>query len=443
MIESGKIPPQARDMERAVLGAVLMEQEAIGKAINLLHDECFYVPSHQLIWKAITELYHSNLPIDALTICEQLKKNGNLESAGGVLFIAELTNHIGSAANIETHAYVVKECYLKRKFISMCSHGLSAMYEDTTDFFDGFDKLLSDAEGINRELNRIQQTNFADVVAERISELKDAGETKTYKTGVTSQLDALDKQTMGFQPSDLIIVAGRPAMGKTAFAIDLMRHQASKNIPIGFFSLEMATKQIVDRMFASESEVPLKQIRRGGMNHYDWNKIDKATSKLSSYPIYICDNGGLSINDIVSISKQWKIKFGIQIIYLDYLQLCSGTFKKNGNREQEISEISRRLKQLAKELHVPVVALSQLSRACESRADKRPMLSDLRESGAIEQDADMVIFPWREEYYNPMAEKGVCELIIDKYRNGSTGKVFCHFNPETQKFSNADVSPFN
>lgn len=442
MSEYGKIPPQNREMEEAIIGAVMLDNEAIGKATLIVNEDCFYVDANRIIWGAITLLYHSNEPIDLLTVVQQLKKIGKLEEVGGAHRIVQITNTIGSAANIESHCYTVKEAYLKRRLIQISTQAAKDMYEDTTDFFTGFDKMLTEIELINRELNRINQVSFADIVLERISELKEASDSKTYKTGITTQIDLLDAQTMGFQSSDLIIIAGRPAMGKTAIVIDFMRHQASKGIPVGFFSLEMGSKQIVDRMFSADSEVGLKQIRRGGMSGQDWVKVDNATNRLVEYPIWICDKGGLSINDIVGTAKQWKLKHDIQILYLDYLQLCSGTFKKNGNREQEISEISRRLKQLAKELNIPVIALSQLSRTCESRADKRPMLSDLRESGAIEQDADMVIFPFREEYYNDNAEKGLCELIIAKYRNGEVGKIMCKFNPDIQKFSNYSNTPF-
>jgi len=442
MSEYGKLPPQNREMEEAIIGAVMLDNEAIGKATLIINEDCFYVESNKIIWSAITLLYHSNEPIDLLTVTQQLKKIGKLDEVGGPFRIAQITNTIGGAAHIESHCYTVKEAYLKRRLIQLANQTEKEMYEDTTDFFTGFDKMLTEIELINRELNRINQISFADIVLDRISELKEAGDSKTYKTGITTQIDLLDAQTMGFQSSDLIIIAGRPAMGKTAIAIDFMRHQASKGVPVGFFSLEMGNKQIVDRMFSADSEVGLKQIRRGGMSGADWVKVDNATNRLVEYPIWICDKGGLSINDIVSIAKQWKLKHGIEILYLDYLQLCSGTFKKNGNREQEISEISRRLKQLAKELDIPVIALSQLSRTCETRADKRPMLSDLRESGAIEQDADMVIFPFREEYYNDNAEKGLCELIIAKYRNGEVGKIMCRFNPDIQKFSNLQNIPF-
>lgn len=434
-MEIGKIPPQSKNMETAVIGAVLIEKDAIHIAINILHEECFYVDAHLRIWKAITALHHANSPIDLLTVVEELKKSGDLDTVGGPLYISQLSNCIGSAANIETHAYVVKECYLKRKIIQCCSSSIKEMYDDTTDFFTEFDKLTSEIAAIHLELNRIQNISFADSVAEKVAQLKQAGESKTYKTGVATHIDSFDKQTMGFQPTDLIIVAARPAMGKTALIIDLMRNQAERGIPAGFFSLEMGIGQLVERMLSADSGVDLKQIRKGGMHLSDWQKVDSSTNTLIGLPLYICDKGGLSINDVVSISKNWKLKHNIQILYLDYIQLCAGTFKKNGNREQEISEISRRLKQLAKELNIPVIALSQLSRAVELRGNKRPMLSDLRESGSIEQDADMVIFPYREVYYNENYDKpDECELIIAKYRNGATGKVTVSFTPSNQRF---------
>ncbi len=438
----GKVPPHNKDMEVAVLGAILLESDAFQKAAAILHAECFYFDKHAIVWNAMSDLDREGSPIDSLTVVQKIMKAGKLELVGGVLFVAQLTNTIASAGHIEPHAFVIKECYLKRKLIHISSIAMNKMYDETEDFFDGFNAMLTEAESINREINKMQEVTFADSVYDTITELKKASEDKTYKTGITTQLDDFDRQTMGFQSSDLIIVAARPAMGKTALIVDFMRHQASMGIPVGMFSLEMETKQLIQRMFASETGIPLKQIRRAGLTAIDWSIMDSATNKVHDYPLYICDKGSLSITDIVSIAKGWKLKHGIKILYIDYVQLISGTAKKNGNREQEVSDISRRLKLLAKDLKIPVVALSQLSRNCESRSDKRPMLSDLRESGALEQDPDMVVFPYRDEYYNDGAEKGVCELIIAKYRNGATGMVLCNFNTETQKFSNRQDDPF-
>jgi len=433
----GKLPPQARELEEAIISAIILEGESIWKANAIISPDCFYVNANQLVYSAMVELYQKNEPIDLLTVSEHLKSKGKLDEVGGAYYIVQISNNsgIGSAANIEAYCYVVKELYLKRKLISIGAEITKAMYDNSTDFFEEFSKFVTQIDSINSEINRLNTATFHDMVANRVHELKEAGDSKTYKTGVTTQLDSLDRHTMGFQNTDLIIIAARPAMGKTALIIDFMKDQASRNIPVGFLSLEMSSAQIIDRMLSNESKINLKQVRKGGMTHQEWQRVDNATLRMMDMPIYLCDKGGLSISEIIGIAKQWKLKHGIEILYIDYLQLVSGTGKKNGSREQEVSEISRRLKQLAKELNIPVIALSQLSRAVEARSDKRPMLSDLRESGAIEQDADMIIFPFREEYYNDSAERGLCELIIAKYRNGETGKILCSFNGEIQKFT--------
>jgi len=435
-MEQMKLPPQAIELESAVLSSVMLDKNAIVRVLPILHTDCFYDPKNQIIWNACIELYRENDPIDIYTVAERLKKTGNLEKAGGAIGVAKVSNSVNSTESVEPYAYGIKECYLKRRLIDISTRVREEMYSETQDFFKGFDNMLNELDSINTELNRINQVSFGESLYETISEIKKAAEDKTYSTGIKSGLSALDRQTMGFQPTDLVIIAARPAMGKTALITQFMSNQAESGVKVGFFSLEMSQDQINKRMLASETNVDLKQIRRGGMHREEWQKIDAAFQKMHTYPIQVCDRGGLSINDVVGIAKNWKLKHGIDIIYLDYIQLCSGTPKKNGNREQEISEVSRRLKQLAKEIRVPVVALSQLSRSCESRADKRPMLSDLRESGAIEQDADMVIFPYRDEYYNPQTETpGETELIIAKYRNGETGTVTCKFNGATQQFT--------
>lgn len=436
-VDYGKLPPQAIELEDAILGAILLESTAMNEVANILHERCFYKSANIDIWIAAKTIYNEQGQIDILTVYEKIKNNGNPFGIEPV-YLSELIGKVGSSAHIEEHALIIKEKYLQRRLIGIQQESIKNLYEGA-DFFEEFDKLINEITDITGEINRIQQKAFADTVLERVAEIRKAGTDHTYRTGVRCFLECLDRQTMGFQRTDLIIVAARPSMGKTALAIDLCRKQIKNNIPVGFFSLEMSTEQIVDRMLAGESQIDMRQISRGGMNQYDWQKIDTATTSLIEYPMFVCDKGGLTINEIVGIAKNWKIKNKIEILYVDYLQLISSTEKKNGNREQEVSNISRRLKQLAKELHIPVVALSQLSRACEARTDKRPELSDLRESGSIEQDADMVIFPFREEYYNEGAEKGLCELNIKKYRNGKVGLVKSHFNLETQTFTDYEV----
>lgn len=429
-----RVAPQAIELEVATLGAILIERDAIQDVSNILNGDCFYLEKHQKIWHAVISLYHEQSPIDMLTVCEQLKSLGEYEMVGGAAYIASLTNSIGSAANAETHAYLLKEKYLRRKLISIQMRVIRDLYDDATDVISTFDGLMTSLDCLTNEITRIQHADFADEVISRIEELKLASSTN-YKTGIVSHIDALDRQTMGFQPTDLIIIAARPSMGKTAFAIDCARKQVRDDIPVGFFSLEMSSRQIIDRIIAAEMSIDLKNVRKGGLTKNRWTELDSATNRLIGYPLYVCQKGGISINDLCVVAKQWKVKHQIKALYIDYLQLIVGSKdKRYGNREQEVSEISRRLKQLAKDLDIPVIALAQLSRKCEERTDKRPMLSDLRESGSIENDADLIIFPFREEYYNDNAEKGSCELIVAKYRNGQTGMIKCRFEAEYQRF---------
>lgn len=434
MIE-GKLMPQARDLEEAVLGAVMIESEVITTLLDTITTEkIFYVPTHQLIWKAISTLYVQSKPIDIITVTDMVKfQNGSADA----YYITSLSNKIGSAANTEYHAMILKQFYLRRKLIEVSMETAQKSYLDDEDVFLIYDMLLSQLNALNTELARFSEKGFNNVVLSTVEKMKEAGKNKSYITGVSTHLNSLDRVTMGWQKQDLIIIAGRPSMGKTAFAIDIARKQAKNGGSIGIFSLEMSENQLTERILSAETLIPLGQIRSGGLKKDEWSKLDSYVLEIQNYKLHICDKGGLSINDICSISKNWKLKHNIEAIYIDYLQLITNNGGKNGNREQEISGISRRLKQLAKELNVPVICLSQLSRSCESRQDKRPMLSDLRESGAIEQDADMVIFPFREEYYNDQAEKGRTELIIAKHRNGKTGMVDCFFNADCQKFSDS------
>jgi replicative DNA helicase len=383
-------------------------------------------------------LYSANQPIDSFTVCEKLKSNGKLEEVGGVMVIVGMCSMIGSSANIESHCLILKEKYIARKLIQVQSKAISDLYTDETDVFEVMSNLLTELDKINGEVNKLTTVSFSEKVAQRLHDLKQAAE-NGYKSGLSSGYDSLDRQTLGFQKSDLIILAARPAMGKTALAVDMARRQASEGHSVGIMSLEMSTEQLIDRIFAAETEIELQTIRKGGLKKDEWTRLDTTTVRLMGYPIYVCDRGGLNINDIISLGKQWKLKYDIEILYVDYLQLISGSGNVRGaNREQEMSEVSRRLKGLAKELNIPVVALSQLSRKCEERGDKRPLLSDLRESGAIEQDADMVIFPFCPSYYDDNADAELCEVDIAKYRNGKVGMIELRFMKAIQKFTDND-----
>lgn len=436
-MREAKAIPNDLELEKAILGAILLESDAINQVAGIItSDKFFYNDRNAKIWSAIKSLFCKSQPIDSVTVFDSLKQIHPKYAKELAIYITSLTNGIGSSAHIETHALILKENYLRRRLIEITSVKQQESYNESNDVFTVYDSVLNELNQLNDEINRAQHKSFRDIFDDKVAHLKEAANNHSYLTGISTGLNDFDRVTLGFQPTDLIIIAGRPSMGKTAFAIDIARKQAKEQYPVAVFSLEMSASQLMDRLIAAETKLPLKNVRKGGLKFNEWQQFDVASEHLRNLPIEICDKGGLSINEICAISKNWKIKYSIQAIYIDYLQLITGTQAKGVNREQEISQISRRLKQLAKELRVPVVCLSQLSRACESRNDKRPMLSDLRESGAIEQDADMVVFPFREEYYNESATPGLTELIIAKNRNGEVGKVECFFNAECQTFLN-------
>lgn len=435
MIEQ-KIQPQALEIEKAVLGAILLDKDAMQVVNPILHEKCFYSQANSEIWATMHLLYISLMPIDLITVKAELEKRGLFETIGGISYLLELTNDINDSSNIETYALIVKEKYIARCLITLQSKSVKELYEPTCEVFGQIESIMTELNRINTEINKLSHISFADKVATRLQDLKEAA-TNGYRTGVESGLNDLDRQTLGFQPSDLVIIAARPAMGKTALAVDMARRQAKGGKMVGIFSLEMSTEQLIDRIFSAETEIELQQIRRGGLQKQQWQRLDETSITIMGYPMFVSDRSGVTINDITSISKQWKLRHGLDIIYIDYLQLITGSGNvKGANREQEISEISRRLKILAKDLNIPVIALSQLSRKCEERADKRPMLSDLRESGAIEQDADMVIFPFCPSYYDETQDDELCEIDIAKYRNGKTGMIEVKFQKSIQKFSN-------
>jgi replicative DNA helicase len=435
-----KVPPQDIAIEKEVLGAILLQPSHIINVSNIISSDCFYLNQNKAIWDSIMSLFRKNKPVDAITVLNELKSTSN-DFAGSAVYLVGLSNDSMSGSNVEAHAHILKEKYLRRRLIDMQIRSVSLLYEDGVDVFDELNKIMGEIDAINSEISRMSQVTFYDAVASRVLELQEASK-HNYKTGVVSGLSDIDRVTLGFQPSDLIILAGRPAMGKTALAVDMAKNQSKFGIPVGIFSLEMSINQLIDRILSSETEVDLGTIRKGGMNAQQWQRMNETTLRVMEYPMFVCDKGGLNINDIVTIAKGWKLKHNIGIIYIDYLQLISGSGQKGQNREQEVSDISRKLKALAKELNIPIIALSQLSRKCEERTDKRPMLSDLRESGAIEQDADMVIFPFCPSYYDENAERDLCEIIVAKYRNGKTGMVQIRFQKDIQKFSNLIKGPY-
>lgn len=454
----GKVPPQARDLEEAVLGAIMLEKDAFDAVIEVLKPECFYVDAHQRIFRAMQSLANKSQPIDILTVVEELKTREELEMIGGPYYVTKLTNAVVSAANIESHARIILQKFIQRELIRISGEIISDAYEDSTDVFE----LLDDAEGKLFEITnshlRSSIQPIDSVLVNTIQRIEDLRHRNEDVTGVPSSFKNLDKITYGWQNSDLIILAARPAVGKTAFALNLARNaamNATKPTPVAFFSLEMSASQLVQRILAAESEIMLEKIARGKMEEHEMKQLyTKGIQRLSQAPLFIDDTAALNIFELRAKARKLKNKHNVGMIIIDYLQLMSGTGdNRNGNREQEISNISRNLKGLAKELNIPIIALSQLSRAVEQRGAKEgsrvPQLSDLRESGAIEQDADMVMFLYRPEYYdiNTNAEgeeqKGLTEVKIAKHRNGSLDTIKLKALLHIQKFISWDEDPYN
>lgn len=443
----GKLPPQARELEEAVLGAVLLEKSAIYEVSDTLSNDCFYVEANSIIWQAILTMNSEMRAIDPLTVSEQLKKDGKLDHVGGQYYIHSLTNKIGSSANIREHALVIYQKYLQRRLIQAAFDIIKQAYDDSTDAFELLSKSQNAIDDIGNSISNSE--SFYDSVCNRSHDLSDAKKNFT-KTGLMTNLWKFDNHVGGFQNGELIIIAGRPSMGKSAVMVDFAYHQAKDKIPVGVFTLEMTKQQLIDRFFSIDTDVEYEKMRTGGLRDEEMKKINNQTLSLAELPLYIQDEGGIGISKLMSVCKSWKHKYGIRAIYIDYIQLVSAFDSgiKFGNREQELSYISRKLKTLAKNLQIPVIALSQLSRSVEARSDKRPMLSDLRESGAIEQDADMVIFPFRPSYYQMKDENGsiysdtYCELIIGKFRNGKTKDLIVEFYPQYSRFNRRPEDPF-
>ena len=445
----GKVPPQAKDLEEAVLGAIMLEKGAFDTIIEILKPECFYVEAHQRIFKAFQTLAQKSLPIDILTVVEELRIREDLDVIGGPYYVTKLTNSVSSSAHIESHARIILQKFIQRELIRISGEIIGDAYEDSTDVFD----LLDDAESKLFEItNNHLRKNFDDintVLVKTINRIEDLRTKDEDITGVASGFKTLDRVTNGWQSTDLIVLAARPSVGKTAFALNLARHAAlhpTKPTPVGFFSLEMSAGQLVQRILSAESEITLEKISRGKLEDYEMKQLyTKGIDKLSKAPIFIDDSAALNIFELRAKCRRLVNKHHVGLIIIDYLQLMSGSNDRNGNREQEISRISRDLKGLAKELQVPIIALSQLSRAVETRKEsKMPQLSDLRESGAIEQDADMVMFLYRPEYYEITANefgesnKGETHVRIAKHRNGSLETIKLRALLHIQKFIEED-----
>ena len=435
-----KMPPQNIEAEVAVLGSLLIEEDAIAHSIELLTPEYFYKGAHRRIFQSVINLFNENKGIDLVTLTERMNQDGMLEEAGGPSYLAYLTTAVPTAANLMYYARIVKEKYILRHLISSATQIVTDCY-DTTEDVEG---LLDRAE---KAIFEIASKKFSgglvpikDIVRNQIEVIDRLYQRKEHVTGIATGFHEFDTQTAGLQPSDLIVIAARPSMGKSALMSCIAEHVGMVlKQPVAMFSLEMSKEQLIQRMLCSRARVDAHKVRTGFLAQSDWPNLTSAAAKLSEAPIYIDDTPGLTVLELKAKARRLKAQFGIKILMVDYLQLMQGA-QGMESRQQEISEISRSLKGLARELGVPVIAVSQLSRAVESRQDHRPQLSDLRESGAIEQDADVVVLLLREEYYNPTEEnRGKAEVIIAKQRNGPVGSIQLTFVREYTRFENAEL----
>ncbi|MBN4057985.1 replicative DNA helicase [Olleya sp. AH-315-K02] len=453
-LEKGKIPPQALDLEEVVLGAMMIDKKGVDEVIDILSPEAFYKDAHQYIFEAIFRLFENSEPIDLLTVSSQLKKDSRLDVAGGDFYLISLTQKVSSSAHIEFHARIILQKYIQRSLIKISNEIIEDSYDETKDVFD----LLDNAEA---KLYEVTQGNIKkssetaqDLVIQAKKKIEDISN-KEGMSGIPSGFVKLDKLTSGWQESDLIIIASRPGMGKTALTLSMARNVAvNQNIPVAFFSLEMSSVQLITRLISSETGLSSQKLRTGRLEKHEWEQLNVKVKALEKAPLFIDDSPSLSIFDLRAKARRLSSQHGIKLIIVDYLQLMTaGGGMKGGNREQEISTISRNLKALAKELSIPVIALSQLSRAVETRGgSKRPLLSDLRESGAIEQDADIVSFIYRPEYYKidewddeeRTPTEGQAEFIVAKHRNGGLDSIRMKFIAHLGKFDNLDDfdSPF-
>ncbi len=442
----GRVPPQATDLEEAVLGAIMIEKDAVIAVLDILKPDSFYKEAHQKIFRAIVDLSVKEEPIDILTVTEHLKNKGELEEVGGATYITRLTGRVASAAHLEFHARIVAQKYIQRELIRVTSDIQTLAYDDSKDVDELLDyseqQLFEIAEGnIKKETAKINT-----LIKEAIEQIEEASKREDSLSGVPSGYTKLDRMTSGWQKSDLVIIAARPSMGKTAFILSMARNMAVEhNRPVAIFSLEMSSVQLVNRLIVAETELPSDRIRNGRLERWEWEQLDYKIKSLVEAPVFIDDTPGISVFELRAKCRRLKNLYDVQVIIIDYLQLMTGPPELKGNREQEVSTISRSLKGIAKELNVPIIALSQLNRSVEMRSgSKRPQLSDLRESGAIEQDADIVLFIHRPEKYGLDQDeegnslKGIAEIILAKHRNGPIGDVVLKFVEECAKFSDLE-----
>ena len=448
-LEKGKIPPQATELEEVVLGAMMIDKKGVDEVIDILHADVFYKESHQHIFEAIFVLFQTSQPVDLLTVAAQLKKEKRLDIVGGEFYLIQLTQKVSSSAHIEFHARIILQKYIQRSLIKISNEIIEDAYDEGTDVFDLLDNAESKLYEVTQgNLKRSSETAQSLVIQakKRIEEIAN----REGLSGIPTGFSRVDKLTSGWQPSDLIIIAARPGMGKTALTLSMARNMAVEfNIPVAFFSLEMSSVQLITRLISSETGLSSEKLRTGQLEKHEWEQLNVKVKSLEKAPLFIDDTPALSIFDLRAKARRLASQHGIKLIMVDYLQLMTaGGTQKGGNREQEISTISRNLKALAKELNVPVIALSQLSRAVETRGgSKRPILSDLRESGAIEQDADIVSFIYRPEYYKidewddeeRSPTEGQAEFIVAKHRNGGLDEIRLKFVGHLGRFENLET----
>jgi replicative DNA helicase len=444
----GHLQPQVPDVERAVLGALMIDKDAYAVVCELLYPESFYEPRNQMVYAAIRDLSMAEKPVDVLTVTEQLAHDGNLEKVGGPVYISELSSRVASSANIEYHANIIAQKFLARQLISFASVIETKAFDETSDI----EELMQEAEGSLFELSQRNMkkdyTQIDPVIKNAVDVIQKASANKDGLTGVPTGYHKLDDITSGWQPSDLVIIAGRPAMGKTSFALSMAKNIAADfKVPMAFFSLEMSNVQLVNRLISNCCEIQGSKILNGQLQPDEWERLDKRLNGLLGSPLYVDDTPGLSVFELRTKARRLVREHGVRIIMIDYLQLMNANGMRFSSRQEEVSTISRSLKGLAKELDVPILALSQLNRGVESREGlegKRPQLSDLRESGAIEQDADMVLFVHRPEYYHIFQDDhgrdlhGMAQIIIAKHRKGATGDVLLTFRGEFTRFENPE-----
>lgn len=440
-----RVPPQNIEAEQSVLGAMLIEKDAIPKVMEILRDTDFYREAHRVIFNAMLELYNKNEAVDMITVTEILKRDNKLEDVGGIAYVTSLANAVPTAANVTYHASIIEEKSILRQLVSVSTQIASMGYEANDDVKNIIDSAESKILEISNRKKTADFTPINEIVLDSFKSIEALMGNKNGLTGLPTGFEDLDNLTSGLHGSDFIILAARPSMGKTAFALNVVQNvaiRAAKKVggapkTVAFFSLEMSKEQLVQRMLCAEANIDSQRLRIGELRDEDWAMLINTADTLSSANIYIDDTAGITAMDMRSRARRLKAEHGLDLIVVDYLQLMQGSGKKNnnGDRQQEVSEISRSLKALARELDVPVIALSQLSRSVEARQVKRPMLSDLRESGSLEQDADIVAFLYREDYYNPETEnKNITELIIAKHRNGPVDTVNLFFHKQYTKF---------